>query len=98
MIFSVNQETCIRCNICSQECPISIIEASGEDHLPGIPEEKIEKCINCGHCMAFCPTGALRLIASPSVETSPSDLISPEILGTIPEEPAFDQILPHQAG
>jgi len=59
MTIYVDAETCNRCSICSEVCPMAIIDSARGEKIPGIRDEMARKCISCGHCEAFCPTGAL---------------------------------------
>jgi len=63
-IILVDPDLCTRCGICSEVCPMSIIEPADEKNLPKIRDE-IEVCIACGHCEAFCPSQALLLNLRP---------------------------------
>lgn len=57
--FKINQEKCIKCKLCAQECPVLIIDAKTE--FPEIKEGKEGNCIKCQHCLAVCPTAALSI-------------------------------------
>ena len=57
-LLAANQDLCTGCGICSDICPMAIIELSEEDlPEPGAKAERL--CINCGYCVDACPTGAL---------------------------------------
>ena len=51
----VNQEMCVGCGVCVDECPVEAIS---------IPEETAviddDECIRCGHCHDVCPEEAVR--------------------------------------
>lgn len=51
----VNQEKCIKCGFCVNECPTHVFRL-GEN---GPEEVYPEGCIACGHCVAVCPKEAL---------------------------------------
>ncbi|MCX6686366.1 MAG: nitroreductase family protein [Methanoregula sp.] len=59
MTINVDSDTCTRCGICSEVCPLSVIGPVDEETLPRVAEGRSGMCISCGHCEAFCPTGAL---------------------------------------
>jgi len=51
----VDEEKCIACGICVQECPIDAISMEG-----GKAEIDMGKCIHCGTCHSVCPREAVR--------------------------------------
>ncbi|WP_026882064.1 nitroreductase family protein [Clostridium akagii] len=54
-LITVNEEKCIKCEMCIKECPVNVLKM-GEN----VPEEVVESnCIACGHCVAICPTTAI---------------------------------------
>ena len=55
--FTVDTETCIACQMCVQDCPVSVIEM--QDDNPFITNE--DDCIQCQHCLAVCPTGSISI-------------------------------------
>ncbi|HVP94630.1 MAG TPA: nitroreductase family protein [Methanoregulaceae archaeon] len=59
MTIKVDPDTCNLCAICSEVCPMAIIDPGEGETLPVIRGEKTGMCISCGQCEAFCPTGAL---------------------------------------
>lgn len=58
-LFSIDQTKCNQDGICAAECPVGIIEFSGQGTFPAAAPNAGELCINCGHCVAVCPKGAL---------------------------------------
>lgn len=58
-LIDVSNELCIRCGVCVETCPISII-SQGKDGLPFVAESKEQRCVLCGHCEAICSTSALK--------------------------------------
>lgn len=53
MMF-VDNEKCIGCTLCKQDCIVSDIEMrDGKAFI------KNETCISCGHCIAICPKNAV---------------------------------------
>jgi len=57
-MITFDSSKCIRCGICSEVCPVQIIDQEG-DTLPSISEELYSMCRRCGHCEVYCPTGAV---------------------------------------
>ena len=65
-LITVNEEKCIKCGFCVEECPSAIIkmESTGPVEVEG------GFCIACGHCVAVCPKGALDNERSPLAKQS----------------------------
>jgi len=61
----VDQDLCNRCGICSEVCPMTIIEPAYENNPPRVLDEKAGMCIACGHCEVCCPANALVLNVLP---------------------------------
>ncbi len=57
--FKIDKIKCTQCGLCSQECPVLIID--GKTEYPEIQDGKEGQCIKCQHCLAVCPTGALSI-------------------------------------
>lgn len=72
--FKIDQEKCIKCGLCVNECPVSIIALKD---FPVIKDNKENTCLKCQHCLAVCPTSALSILGK-----NPKDSIS---LGELPE-------------
>jgi nitroreductase/NAD-dependent dihydropyrimidine dehydrogenase PreA subunit len=83
--ITIDPESCTRCGICSEICPMGIIEPADEKTLPTVPDAKSGLCVQCGHCEIGCPSQALQ------VNTPPGEKIPlPAGAGTIsPEEIGF---------
>jgi ferredoxin-type protein NapH len=55
----VKPEKCVRCNLCSMVCPMSIDIVSYINE--GKPTIRDHRCFHCGRCVEVCPYGVLRL-------------------------------------
>ncbi len=55
--FKVDEELCIQCGECAEDCPAGVIILN--EH-PEITNE--EGCYRCQHCLAVCPTGAISIL------------------------------------
>jgi len=58
--FTVNQERCTKCCLCSSDCPARII--SMEAGFPSISQENEANCLRCQHCLAICPTASISIL------------------------------------
>ncbi len=58
--FIIDEGKCTKCGLCSQDCPVLIID--GKKGIPEIKEGKEGQCLKCQHCLAICPTGALSIL------------------------------------
>jgi len=58
--FTVDQEKCIRCGECVNDCPATILVIG--DELPVVAQGMEGDCIGCQHCLAVCPTGAVSVL------------------------------------
>jgi Na+-translocating ferredoxin:NAD+ oxidoreductase subunit B len=60
-----NHKTCMSCNICIENCPVSCLALSEPAHrknLHGYPYLKNEKtCIACGFCVEDCPVDSITM-------------------------------------
>jgi len=52
----VNEDMCVGCGICVQECPVSAISLQENDTAVINDDE----CIRCGNCHEVCPQEAVR--------------------------------------
>ncbi|MBN2596350.1 MAG: nitroreductase family protein [Marinifilaceae bacterium] len=71
--FKIEEDKCIACSLCAQDCPVGIIEMAPK---PVIRKEKEKNCLKCQHCLAICPTAALSILGK---EPENSVLVSDEI-------------------
>lgn len=60
--MTIDQEKCIRCGACINECPVGIIMLKENAVVPCVVDGAEKICIDCGHCVAVCPTGAYDLL------------------------------------
>lgn len=77
-IIEVNNELCIGCGLCKNDCPVNNIYIKNKKSVI-----KGQDCIKCGHCVAICPTGAITMTGfdEPSIEfTKQPTLDSNELL------------------
>lgn len=58
--FLVDQEKCIRCGECVNECPVNILVLG--DSVPFVADGRNGDCIGCQHCLAVCPEGAVSVL------------------------------------
>lgn len=60
-IITVDQESCIKCGLCVEECPTGVLkfESTGPVEING------NACNSCGHCVAICPKEAIDNEKSP---------------------------------
>ena len=58
-LLTVDKEKCKRDGICSEICPVNIIEIKDKDAFPTLVEGGAALCMRCGHCVAVCPKGAM---------------------------------------
>jgi len=52
----VNEEMCVGCGLCVEECPVDAISLQGNDTAAINDDE----CIRCGKCHDVCPQEAVR--------------------------------------
>lgn len=76
-LITVNEEKCIKCGLCVEECPTTVIkmESTGPVEVNG------GSCIACGHCVAVCPKDAMDNEKSPlAMQTEIGDMtkLNPE--------------------
>ncbi|TIH19852.1 nitroreductase [Marinifilum sp. JC120] len=72
--FSVNEDLCVLCGLCAQDCFHGVIEL---DEYPKIVDE--QRCFECLHCLAVCPEGAISILGH-----SPEESI--QLKGNMPDE------------
>ena len=63
-LITVDEEKCIKCEICIKECPTNFLKMGKKG-----PEEIVgSNCIACGHCVAICPNAAIDNAKTPLVK------------------------------
>jgi ferredoxin len=60
-VCEVDEELCIACGNCSEECPFGALTQGQISALVDV-----EKCMGCGICVSHCEQGALTLVRDPS--------------------------------
>lgn len=50
--FRVDEERCIQCGECLQDCPMAVLAM---EDMPRMLSE--DGCTQCQYCLAICPTG-----------------------------------------
>ena len=81
--FKIEEEKCIECALCAQDCPVSIIEMKPK---PIIRKEREHNCLKCQHCLAICPTSALSILGK-----KPEDSIS--VKGEMPKAESLSRMI-----
>jgi len=56
MAAKVNEEECIGCGVCIDECPAEAISMNDD-----IAVIDVEACTECGDCVDACPSEAISL-------------------------------------
>ena len=51
----VDEEKCVRCGMCLEVCPHSVLSLNGGK----VKIEDRDACMECGACSQNCPTGAI---------------------------------------
>lgn len=72
----INQELCIGCGVCAEDCLAKII------HLTEGKAENKGPCIQCGHCVAVCPVQAVSI---PEYDMQDVEEYDPETFRIEPE-------------
>ncbi len=60
MNYSVKHETCIKCKMCIEVCPVNLIHIDNDNLVNFIGEREII-CLECGQCMAVCSTESITI-------------------------------------
>ncbi|MDR3597674.1 nitroreductase family protein [Clostridium sp.] len=60
-LINVNEEKCIKCGLCVEECPLGVLKLEST----GPKEVNPNACFACGHCVAICPKEAIDNNKSP---------------------------------
>ena len=53
---------CVRCNLCTEECPVDAIQEA----TPNQPARILDNCVKCEICAQSCPVGAVHVMESVS--------------------------------
>ncbi|MBV7276604.1 nitroreductase family protein [Clostridium thailandense] len=65
-LITVNEEKCIKCGMCVEECPTRVLKLEST----GPKEVNPNACLECGHCVAICPKEAIDNKKSPLAKQS----------------------------
>ena len=55
----IDDNKCIKCNACTDVCPVDVYYGTVEDQIPAVTYG--EDCYFCGACVLECPTDAITL-------------------------------------
>ena len=78
--FKIDEERCIQCGLCAQDCIAGVIE------MKEYPVLEQEGCMKCEHCLTVCPTGALSILGK-----NPDD--STELKGNMPSAEQMETLI-----
>jgi len=81
-IVERNDERCIRCKVCVNQCTY-------ETHYYDSEDDKVysrdENCVNCHRCVVFCPTKAITIKRNPCAYTANSNW-NQEVIQTLKKQ------------
>ncbi len=67
-----DNEKCVRCGACIDDCPVKVIKRSTATGAPEITGDDKENCLGCEHCYAVCPAKAVSIYdLNPEVDSVP---------------------------
>lgn len=72
-IPNLDPDTCVKCGICAEKCPIDAIEMTDAGNGADMPEVNKQTCIGCGVCVSACPTGALTMTQRTDLHVPPEN-------------------------
>ncbi len=55
MVVNIDEDTCIACGQCEEECPVDALV------VEEVAEVDEDTCIDCGNCVDVCPVDAMSL-------------------------------------
>jgi len=55
MVVEIDEEGCIACGQCEEECPVDAIEVNDV----AVVDE--DACIDCGNCVDACPVDVIKI-------------------------------------
>lgn len=81
--FVVDEDLCIGCGECAQDCPFQLIEMKND--VPTMGKDKEAGCVQCQHCLAVCSTGALSILGKNPADSIPlnGNEVAPQHLATL---------------
>lgn len=68
--FKINEDKCISCGLCAQDCPVGIIDMNPK---PSIRKSREKLCLKCQHCLAICPTAAVSILGNKPEDSLSAD-------------------------
>lgn len=74
-IPALDKESCIKCGICADKCPIDAIKVQDTGNGTEVPEVNENICLGCGVCANSCGSGALSMSSRPVKYTPPDDMM-----------------------
>ncbi|MDO5139546.1 MAG: 4Fe-4S binding protein [Oscillospiraceae bacterium] len=58
MAAKFNEDECIRCGACVDDCPFEALSLPDDSPTPVCDEDL---CFTCGSCLEICPMGAITI-------------------------------------
>lgn len=74
--FLADQERCVGCESCVDDCPLLVLTMDGE--TPAVVSDRASMCIHCLHCLTVCPTGAVSIDGFTSEDCVELEAMLPE--------------------
>ncbi len=77
MIFTIDNDSCTLCGLCSADCPQQVINIDRES---GAADINNTLCMQCSHCGTICPVGAVKVDGEPFEAYAESRITDDELI------------------